>query len=96
MQHFLFVVYYSQSIVAYDLQPRATAEFTRKLKCGYNHEHTILTIGSSYADLLYQDHSDISLSISADPNCPGDNPWTSSDLLTDIRAQSTAKLKEII
>jgi len=53
MKHFLFILYYSQGLIAYNFNQERTAELTIKLKESYPRHHTILAIGNSYGDLKF-------------------------------------------
>ena len=64
MQHFLLTVYYANNLLTHGLSPQEKAELTEKLKRGYNRSHTLMSIGSSYSDLLFENYSDVSLIIS--------------------------------
>lgn len=81
MQHFLFVVYYSHNILTQGFSPQQKAEITEKLKSSFNRNHTLMSIGSSYSDLLFENYSDVSLIINS---C--DKERTRSDIPSDIRA----------
>jgi hypothetical protein len=83
MQHFLFVIYYCQGLIAYNFSPQQTAELTIKLKNSYPEEQKILAIGNCYGDLKFQDQSDISISVG-------------SHLSTDINAETLENAIKII
>ena len=53
MQHFLLNAYYANCILAHGFTPQEKAEITQKLKHSYKRPHTLLSIGSSYSDLLF-------------------------------------------
>lgn len=65
MQHFLFTVYYSSNVLTHGFTSVEKADITERLKRCYNRAHTIMSIGSSYSDLLFENYSDVSLIISS-------------------------------
>lgn len=91
MQHFLFTVYYSQNILTHGFSPQEKAQITEKLKYSFNRNHTLMSIGSSYSDLLFENYSDVSLMINS-----FDKDKTRSDIPSDIRAPTISSLKKII
>jgi hypothetical protein len=91
MQHFLFVAYYASNILTHGLSSQEKAEITQNLKRSYNRPHTLMSIGSSYSDLLFENYSDVSMIISS-----GDRENIHSDIPSDIRAPSIGSLKKIV
>lgn len=91
MQHFLFAGYYSQNILTHGFTPQEKAEIAEKLKVSYNRSHTLMSIGSSYSDLLFENYSDVSLIINS-----SEKERTRSDIPSDIRAPTISSLKKII
>lgn len=79
MQHFMFVLYYSQALVAIQFQSEDIGEIARKIRISYIEDQKVLGIGYSYSDLKFLGESNVSIS-------------TCRDLPTDIKVENLQKI----
>ena len=91
IQHFLFIAYYANNILAYGFSSMEKAEITKKIKANYTKHLSILSIGSSYSDLLFINESDVSMITSS---CDGE--ILHSDIPSEIKTPNISKLNNII
>ena len=54
MQHFMFVLYYAQAVLAIKFQADDIGEFTNKIRSSFPNPEKVLGIGYSYSDLKFQ------------------------------------------
>lgn len=83
MQHFMFVLYYAQAVLAIKFSPDDIGEFTHKIRSSYPEEEKVLGIGYSYSDLKFLGEADVSIS-------------TCHDLPTDIKVDALSKIIEAL
>lgn len=83
MQHFMFVLYYAQAVLAIKFQADDIGEFTNKIRSSFPNPEKVLGIGYSYSDLKFLASSDVSIS-------------TCQDLPTDIKVDSLNKITEAL
>ena len=83
LQHFLFVLYYSQGLLGTKLNPEDISDFTHQIRYSYPCGQKVLGIGYSYTDLKFLGESNVSIGLS-------------SDLPTDIKVYCLDKIVEAL
>lgn len=83
LHHFLFVLYYSQGLLATKLRPEDIAELTHQIRHSYPTKQKVLGIGYSFTDLKFLGESNVSIGLS-------------SDLPTDIKVHGLDKIIEAL
>lgn len=61
IHHFLFIAYYANNILAYGFSSADKAEIAKKIKNNHIKSLSVLSIGSSYSDILFLNESDVSM-----------------------------------
>ena len=83
LQHFLFVLYYSQGLLATRLTSEEIAILTNRIRHSYPDTQKVLGIGYSFTDLKFLGESNVSIGLS-------------SDLPTDIKIYCLDKIMEAL